>query len=96
MALGPKKSVIIQARRRPSVDITPVLGKSGANVTASLVDQAPPMVAPVPSVGQAGMGARRMPSEVAKELVTEEVPLPTTGRSKLPTALVVPTPAGVT
>ena len=37
-----------------------------------------------------------MPSKVAEELVMEAVPLPTTGRSELPTSLMAPTPAGAT
>jgi len=37
-----------------------------------------------------------MPSEVAEESVMEAVPLPTMGRSELPTTLVAPTSAGVT
>ena len=96
MALAPKKSIAIQVRLWSSADIAPILGGSGAGVTTSSVGQALPMVAPVPSVGQADAGARRMPSEVAEELAREVMPLLTMGRSELPTTLVVPTLAGAT
>ena len=96
MALAPKKSVAIQARRRPLANITPISGRSGASVTASLAGQASSMVAPMPSMGQADVGAQRTPSEVAKEPVRDAVPLPMMGRTELPTTLVAPTPAGMT
>ncbi|XP_066311335.1 uncharacterized protein [Miscanthus floridulus] len=94
LALTPKKSIAIQVRRQSAVDVAPVLGGSGTSVTASSVDQASPLVAPVPSARQADAGARRMPSEVAEEPMWEAVPLSTTSQSKLLTALVAPTPAG--
>ncbi|XP_066342450.1 uncharacterized protein [Miscanthus floridulus] len=58
---GTKKSVALQAERVPSPDVTPISGRSGADVVASLVGLASPMVAPVPSVGQAGAEAEEAP-----------------------------------
>ena len=51
LALAPKKSVALQARRGPSPDVAPISDKRGAGVTALLADQAPPIVVPMPSVG---------------------------------------------
>ena len=51
MALAPKKSVALQVRWWPSVNTTPVSGGSGAGVTTSPADQAPPAAMPVPLVG---------------------------------------------
>ena len=83
MALVPKKSVAIQARKGPSV-------------TASLAGQAPPVVAPEPSVGQEDTGAQGAPSEVAEQPAMAVIPLPTMGRMGLPTALMALTVVGVT
>jgi len=54
------------------------------------------MVAPVPLVGWVDVGVQGAPSEVAEQLVTAAIPLPTAGRTGLPTALVAPTVAGAT
>ena len=50
----------------------------------------------MPSVGQADVGARRTPSEVAEDLAMEVVPLPMMGWSELPTTLMVLTLVGAT
>ena len=65
-------------------------------MTASPVGQALPVAAPMPSAGQAGVGAQRIPSEVAEQPAMVVTPLPTTGRMELPTAIVAPTVAGAT
>ena len=96
MALAPKKSVAIQARHRPSPDIALSSGRSGAGITASSAGQVPPAVVPVPSAGQTVARAEGTPSEVAEQLVTEAIPLPTSKRIELPLTLVVPTAVGVT
>ena len=96
MALAPKKSITVQVRRHPSADVAPISSGSSASVTTLLASEAPLMVAPVPSVGQAGAGAKGMPSEVAEEPAMEVIPLPMMGRMELPTALVAPTAVGVT
>ena len=54
------------------------------------------MVAPVPSAGQAEAGTQGTPSEVVEQPAMETIPLPTMGRTGLPTALVAPTMAGAT
>ena len=54
------------------------------------------MVVPVPSAGQAGMGAQGMHLEVVEQPAMEAIPLPTTGQTGLLTALKVPTMVGVT
>ena len=77
MVLVPKKSIAIQARKGPSV-------------TASLADQAPPVVAPVPSVGQTDARAEGAPLAVAEQPAMEVIPLPTLGRTELPLVLVAP------
>ena len=53
IALAPKKTLALQARRGPLPDVAPVLGERGARVIASSADLSLPMVVPVPSVGQA-------------------------------------------
>ena len=50
LGLAPKKSLAIQARRMALPGVAPVLGRSGANVGATLADPTAPVVAPVPSV----------------------------------------------
>ena len=95
MVLAPKKSIALQVRRQPSVDVAPVLGGSGAGATASPAGHVPPTVAPVPSVGQAGARAQGVPSEVAKQPAMEVIPLPMTGRTELPNVLVASTAMGV-
>jgi len=79
LALVPKKSVALQARRQPSPNVALILGGSRAEVTASLVGEAPLMVAPMPSVGQAGTKPEGTPLEVVEVLAMEVIPLPTTG-----------------
>jgi len=58
--------------------------------------QVQPTVAHVPWVVWLDVGAQGMPSEVAEQPAMAVIPLPTTGRMGLPTALVAPTVAGVT
>ena len=50
LGLAPKKSLALQAGRTPLPDVAPILGRSGADVEASLADLAVPTVAPAPSV----------------------------------------------
>ena len=88
--LAPKKSVALQAGGISSLDITPILGRSGTDVAASLAGQVPPAVVPAPSVGQAGAGAKEAPSGVAKQTTVEVTPLPTLERTGLLPALVAP------
>ena len=95
LALAPKKSVAIQARRGPSPDVAPVSGESGAGVVASSTGQASPAVVPVPSVGQVVGKAEGVPSEVDEQPAMEAIPLPTSERAELPAALVVSTTVGV-
>ena len=90
MALAPKKSVALQAGRAPSPDVAPVSGRSGADVATSSAGQAPPAVAPVPFVGQAGTRAEEAPSGVAEQTTAEVTLLPTLERTEPPLALVVP------
>ena len=85
--LAPKKSNALQLRRWPSAGVVPVSGRSGTSVTTSLADQAPPMVAHVPSVGRAVMGVQGAPSEVVEQPVTAAIPLPTVARTGLSTVL---------
>ena len=54
------------------------------------------MVAPMPSVGWANTGVQGAPLEVMEQPVMTTIPLPTVGRTGLPTALVAPTVAGAT
>ena len=44
-------------------------------------------MAPVPSVGRADAGAQGTPLEVVEQLAMATIPLPTMGRTGLPTAL---------
>ena len=90
MALAPKKSIALQAERVPSPNVAPILGRSGVDVAASSAGQASPAVAPVPSVGQAGTGAKEAPLGVAEQMTTEVTPPPTLGRTELLSALVAP------
>ena len=96
LALAPKKSVTLQVRWQSSVDVAPVLGRNKAGTTVSLTGHAPPMVAYVPSVGQAGAGAGGAPLEVAEQPAMEVIPLPMMGRTELPSMLVAPTAMGAT
>ena len=96
LALAPKKSVALQARRQPLAGAMPVSGGSGASAIASSAGQALPTVAPVPSAGWAYAGVQGAPSEATEQPTMAAIPLPTTGRMGLPTALVAPTVAGVT
>ena len=95
MAVAPKNSIAIQARWGPLPDVAPISSRSGADVVASSAGQATPMVAPVPSVGQADAGAEGAPSEVAEQPATKVIPLPTSERMELPLALVVPSVVGM-
>ena len=54
------------------------------------------MVAPVPLMGRADVGAQGAPSVVVKQSAMAAIPLPRMGRIGLPTTLVVPTLAGAT
>lgn len=96
MALAPKKSIALQVRKQPSVDVAPISGGSSAGVTTSSTDHAPPMVASVPSVGQVGARADGTPSEVTEQPAMEVILLPTMGQMELSTALVAPTMVGAT
>ena len=95
MALAPKKSIALQAGRQPSVGVAPVSSGSGVSVTTSPTGQVSPMVMPVPSAGQAGVGAQGTPSKVAEQPTMVATPLPTTGQMGLPTTLVAPTMEGM-
>lgn len=96
LALVPKKSIAVQARRQSSAGIVPISDGSGASVTASPSDQALPTVAPMPSIGQTNVGAQGTPLGVMEQPVMVVIPLSTTGQTGLPIALVVPTVVGAT
>ena len=49
LGLAPKKSLTLQAGQTASPGVTPVLGRSGADVGAALADPTAPMVAPTPA-----------------------------------------------
>ena len=49
LGLAPKKSLALQAGQTASPGVTPVLGRSGADVGATLADPTAPMVAPTPA-----------------------------------------------
>ena len=51
---------------------------------------------PVPSVGQMIAEAEGLPSEVTEQPAMEAIPLPTSERTELSLALMVPTAVGVT
>ena len=94
LALAPKKTVALQARRGPPPDVAPISGESGASVIASLASLAPPAVVPVPSVGQAINETKEVPIEVAAQPTTKVMPLPTLGRAELSVVPVASTTAG--
>ena len=71
------------------VDIAPILGESGTGVTASSASQAPPLV------GQEGAGAKGTPLEVAEQPAREAIPLPSSGQTELPLALMAPIATGM-
>ena len=96
LVLAPNKSVDLQARWKPSVGGAPVSSKSDAGVTALPHSHALPTVTPMPSVGQAGIGAQGMPLDVIEQPAMEAIPLQTSGRMELPSALVAPTMVGAT
>ena len=50
LGLAPKKSLAIQAGRMALPGVAPVLGRSGADVGATLANLTTPVVAPAPSV----------------------------------------------
>ena len=54
------------------------------------------MVVPVPSAGWVDTGAQRAPSKITEQPVMAVIPLPTIGRTGLPTTLVALTMAGAT
>ena len=66
LALVSKKGIALQAGWQSLVGATPVLGKSGADAIASPAGQALPMVMPMPSAGQVGIGAQGTFSDVAE------------------------------
>ena len=82
LALAPKKSVALQARQ-------------GLSATAPSAGQAPPVVVPVPSAGQADAGAEGAPSEVAEQPTSEAILLPMSEQAELPHALMTPSVVGV-
>ena len=94
LALVPKKSVALQAERVLLPDAAPISGRSGADFAVLSAGQAPPTVAPVPSVGQAGAGAEEAPSGVIEQTTVEVNPSPTLERTELPPALVAPPMVG--
>ena len=94
LALAPKKSIALQAGWVPSPDVTPISGRSRANVVASSTGQAPPAVAPVPSVGQADAEAEEAPLWVAQHMATEVITPPTLERMEPPLMLVAPSVVG--
>ena len=95
IALAPKITIALLARRGPPPNITPVSGESGADVTASLAGLALPAVVLVPSAGQAVGEAEGAPSEVAMQPTNKVMPLPTSGRTELLAAPVASTMVGV-
>ena len=96
LALAPKKSVALQARRWLSPDVAPILGESGAGVTALLAGLVPPTVVPMPLVSQVVGKAEGAPSKVAAQPAMEVIPLPTSERAELLTAPVSSTAEGGT
>ena len=94
LVLAPKKSVALQARWEPSAGAAPILGGSDVSVTTPLARQVLPTVAPVPSAGWANVGGQGAPSEVTEQSAMVATPLPMTGRTELPTVLMVPTTVG--
>ena len=70
------------------------MGRSRADVAASLADQALHVVALVPSAGQGGAGAEEAPSRVAEQTTAKVNPPPTLERTELPPALVAPSMVG--
>ena len=82
MAMVPKKSLALQVRRQPSAGVMPVLGESGASVTASLASLVPHTVVPVPMV-------------VVVQPVMEVIPLLTSEWAELSAAPIVSTTMGV-
>ena len=95
LALAPKKSVALQARRQLLASAMPILGGSGTSATASSAGQTLPVVMPVPSVGWVDAEAQRAPSGVAEQPTMVAILLLTTRQMGLPTALMAPTVAGV-
>ena len=49
LGLAPKKSLALQAGQTMSPGVTPISGRSGADVRAVLADPTAPMVAPTPA-----------------------------------------------
>ena len=49
LGLAPKKSLALQAGQMASPGVTPVSGRSGADVGAALADPKAPLVAPTPA-----------------------------------------------
>ena len=49
LGLAPKKSLAIQVERMASPSITPISGRSGANIGAALADPTASVVAPTPA-----------------------------------------------
>ena len=74
IALAPKKTLALQARRGPPSNIALVPGESGASATASSIGLAPPVMVPTPFVGQAIGVVEGSPSGVAPQPVTKAIP----------------------
>ena len=49
LGLAPKKSLTLQAGQTASPGVTPISGRSGADIGAVLADPTAPMVAPMPA-----------------------------------------------
>ena len=84
LALAHKKTIALRARRGPPPDVAPVLGESGAGVTASSAGLAPFTVVPMPSVSQVVDEAEGAPLEAAAQPATKVILLPTSERAGLP------------
>ena len=93
IALVPKKTLALQARRGPPSDVAPISGESEAGAAASSTGLAPQAMVPMPLVGQAIGEAEEAPLEVAAQPTMEVMPLPTSGRAELSTAPVASTTA---
>ena len=94
LALAPKKSVALQAEWVSSPDVAPISGRSRANVVALSAGQTSPVVPPMPSMGQAGVGAKEAPSGVAEQMTAEVTPPPTLEGTETPPVLVAPPMVG--
>ena len=78
----------VVARRRSH------FGQERSRCCSSSAGLAPPVVAPVPSVGQAGARAEEAFLGVTEHMAAEVIPPPTSERTEPPLVLVVPSMVG--